>query len=114
MAGETSLPGRRASRPSAGAAASAVDRSEQRRHDPGERFGQARSPEGPVTIVAHELAAPALRLDQFSQRGDQVAVPEQYGNLEVQAEAAVVEVGTSEDGEVVVAQKRLAVQHPRP
>ena len=55
----------------------------------------------------------AFAVQQQRQFGAQRGVAEQQRDLEVQAEAAVVEIGAADDRQVVVAQQRLAVQHAR-
>ena len=79
----------------------------------GEGFGQQVAPQRAVALVLHRRGGFELLLQVPLELGGDGGVAHHHRQLEVEPEAAVVEVGTADNADVVVGDERLGVQHAR-
>ncbi|KAG1172311.1 hypothetical protein G6F35_016878 [Rhizopus arrhizus] len=76
-------------------------------------IGAAVQPQRAAGLVVHAGGTVEFALQQLGQGGDAVTVADHHRQLEVQPEAAVVEVGAADDADIVVGDEGLGVQHAR-
>src|SRR5690606_11403281 len=86
---------------------------QQRGHQPRQRLGQPGREQGPVAVAAHPRGGSEFVGEVAGQLGRHAGVVEQHAGLEIEAEAAVIEIGAADDRHAVVDQQRLGVQHAR-
>src|SRR5690606_30148727 len=87
--------------------------SKQGRKQARRRFRQAHRPQRLRPVGADPRGAGQVGFEQLLKAGGHAAVAEQHADLEVEAEAARVEVGAAHQRDLVVHEQCLGVEHAR-